>query len=280
MKLIDTHCHINFNAYRNDSEEVIKRALDNNTWLINVGSQFTTSVRAVKIAEKYNEGVYAAIGLHPIHLEEFTVDEEEIQFESRAEKFDYNAYKDLAKSKKVAAIGEVGLDYFHIGDRAKKELTDDEVEKVKEKQKQVFIRQFKLAQELDLPIIVHCRDAHQDLLKILQELKADYPKARGVIHCFNENLETANKYFDLGFIISFTGLVNFVKGFEWIKEVPADKFMIETDAPYLTPPPHRGERNEPVYVKYIAKKIAEIRGVSVEEIVKTTTENAKRFFNI
>jgi TatD DNase family protein len=278
--LIDTHSHVNFNSFRSDSDEVIKRALDNNTWLINVGSQLSTSRRAVKIAENYNLGVYAAVGIHPIHLIAANVDEEDMQFESRAEEFDYEAYKELAQNKKVVAIGEIGLDYFHMKDRIKGEIDEKKIEEIKNKQKDTFIKQFELAQELNLPVIIHSREAHEDLIEIIKKLKIHYPHAKGVIHCFDGDLETAKRYFDLGFIISFTGLVTFVKGYEWIKDIPEDRFMVETDSPYLTPPPHRGERNEPVYVKYVARRIAEIRGVSGKKIEKITTRNAKEFFNI
>lgn len=278
--LIDTHAHVNFNSFRSDSDEVIKRALDNNTWVINVGSQFSTSRRAVSIAENYEEGVYAAIGLHPIHLVAANVDEEDMQFESRAEEFDYEAYRVLAQNKKVVAIGEIGLDYFHMKDRVKGEVDKKKIIKIKEKQKKVFVKQFELAQEFNLPVIVHCREAHDDLLEIIKNLRIHHPHAKGVIHCFDGDFETAKKYFDLGFMISFTGLVTFVKGYEWIKKIPGDHFMIETDCPYLAPPPHRGERNEPVYVKYIAKKIAEIRGVGEEEVEKITTRNARKFFKM
>lgn len=278
--LIDTHSHLNFSAYNNDRDSVIRRALENDTQLIIVGSQITTSERAVKIANQYNESVYAAVGLHPIHLQEFHIDENEIQFNSRAEKFNHDKYKKLAQDKKVAAIGEIGLDYFHLKNRAKKDISDEQEAEIKEDQKEIFIQQFKMAQELNLPVIIHCREAHQDLIEILQKLKLDYPQASGVVHCFNKDLETARKYFDLDFLISFTGLVTFLKGYEWIKDIPADKFMVETDCPYLTPIPHRGERNEPVYVKYVAQKIAEIRGVSVEEIAEATTQNAKKLFKL
>ncbi|MEA2064999.1 MAG: TatD family hydrolase [Patescibacteria group bacterium] len=277
---IDTHSHLNFSVYINDRDSVIQRALENDTNLIIVGSQITTSERAVKIANQYKKDVHAAVGLHPIHLQEFHVDEDEMQFNSRAEKFNYDKYKNLAQDEKVVAIGEIGLDYFRLKNRAKKDISDDEEAEIKEDQKRIFIQQFKLAQDVNLPIIIHCRDAHEDLIKILRKLKSDYPKANGVIHCFNKDLETARKYFDLDFLISFTGLVVFLKGYEWIKGVPDDKFMIETDCPYLTPPPHRGQRNEPIYVKYIARKIAEIRGVDVEEIAKITTKNAKKLFKL
>jgi TatD DNase family protein len=277
---IDTHTHVNFNSFRGDSSDVITRALDNNTWLINVGSQLSTSRRAVKIAGNYEQGVYAAVGIHPIHLIAANVDEEDMQFESRAEEFNYDAYKELAQNKKVVAIGEIGLDYFHMRDRVKIDVDEKKIEEIKNNQKETFIKQFKLAQELNLPVIIHSREAHEDLIEIIGKLKLHYPLAKGVIHCFDGDLEMAKRYFDLGLMVSFTGLVTFVKGYDWIKDIPEDKFMIETDSPYLTPPPYRGERNEPVYVKYIAQKIAEIRGVSVEKIEEITTRNAKEFFNI
>ena len=277
---IDTHTHVNFNSFRGDSSDVITRALDNNTWLINVGSQLSTSRRAVKIAGNYEQGVYAAVGIHPIHLIAANVDEEDMQFESRAEEFNYDAYKELAQNKKVVAIGEIGLDYFHMRDRVKIDVDEKKIEEIKNNQKETFIKQFKLAQELNLPVIIYSREAHEDLIEIIGKLKLHYPLAKGVIHCFDGDLEMAKRYFDLGLMVSFTGLVTFVKGYDWIKDIPEDKFMIETDSPYLTPPPYRGERNEPVYVKYIAQKIAEIRGVSVEKIEEITTRNAKEFFNI
>lgn len=276
--LIDTHSHINFNAYRNDSDDVIRRALDNDTWIVNVGSQFSTSKRAVDIAEKYDNGVFAVVGLHPIHLFESYVDEDEIQFESRVEEFDHEKYKELAKSKKVVGIGEVGLDYFHIKNISG--ITQGKINNIKQKQKDVFVKQFKLAGELGLPVVIHCRDAHDDLIELIKELRIHYPRTKGVIHCFDGDYDTAKKYFELGLMISFTGIITFASGFDWIKDIPRNKFMIETDCPYLSPPPHRGERNEPVYVKYIAKRISEIMSVEEGVIEKTTTKNAKKFFNI
>ncbi|MEA2088983.1 MAG: TatD family hydrolase [Patescibacteria group bacterium] len=278
--LIDTHTHTNFKDFKDDYKNVIGRSLENNTLLINIGSQISTSERAIKIANEYNKGVYATVGLHPIHLQDFYVSEGDMQFKSRKENFNYDSYKKLAENKKVVAIGEIGLDYFHIKDRAVDEIDDKQEEKIKKQQKEIFIKQFKLAQDLGLPVMIHCRDAHNDLIEILRKLKIDYPKAKGVIHCFNQDLIIAKKYFDLDFLISFTGIITFAKGFDWIKDIPEDRFMVETDAPYLTPNPHRGERNEPVYVKYIAKKIAEIRNASFEKIAKITTKNAKNFFQI
>src|SRR4030043_587901 len=163
--LFDTHAHLNFNAYKKDCEEVIKRTLDNKIWMINIGSQYETSQRAIEIAEKYKEGIYAAIGLHPIHLSEgifkTRIDEEEIAFETREENFDYEKYKELAKSPKVVAIGEIGLDYYY------RPKTKIKLEQFKERQKEAFLKQIELAKELKLPIIFHCRMAHSDLISIL-----------------------------------------------------------------------------------------------------------------
>ena len=284
--LIDTHAHVNFSDFKSDSKEVIKRALDNGAWMINVGAEKNTSERAVKMAEEYKEGVYVAVGLHPSHLIEQDVEYEEngetVKYKSKPEKFDYDFYLNLAKNKKVAAIGECGLDFHRIENQASEK---SKVESLKEKQKEVFIKHLKLAKEVNKPIIIHCRDAHNDLLEILR-LEVQLPS--GVMHFFTGALEQAKKYIDLGFYVSFSGVVTFPprKGEtagaydEIIKNIPLEKILIETDCPYVAPIPHRGKRNEPQYVKYVAQKIAEIRGVSFEEVAEQTTQNAKNLFKI
>ena len=244
--LIDTHAHLNFSVYQDDAGEVIRRSLDNDIWLINVGSQYTTSKRAVETAEKYEKGVYAAVGLHPIYAKD---------------KFQYEKYKTLAKSKKVVAIGEIGLDY------------KAEYVSFKEKQKEVFLKQLDLAKELSLPIIFHCRMAHHDLLKIIDS------GLQGVIHCFTGTWEEAQKYLDMGFYLGFNGIIFKMNSDEIIKKMPSDRILIETDCPFLTPPPKEG-RNEPLYVKYVAEKIAKIKELSYKEIVQITTKNAKELFKI
>lgn len=298
IEWVDTHAHLNFNAYKEDVDEVIKRTLDNNVWMINVGSQYTTSKRAVEIAERYPEGVYAAIGLHPIHLEtgliKTRIDEEEIKFETREEEFDYDRYVELIKSDKVVAIGEIGLDYYY------KPKTKRKLELFKEKQKAVLCQQLKLAKELDLPVIFHCRMAYEDLIKILNEQQAmNNEQLKGVIHCFAGDWKQAKKYLGMGFYLGFNGIIfKSIEGIDFeenIKNTPLDKILIETDCPYLTPPPFvlrqaqdnpeqsrrvEGQRNEPLYVKYVAEKIAKIKNLSYEEISKITTENAKKLFNL
>lgn len=276
--LVDSHAHLNFNAYKDDADEVIRRSLDNNVWVVNVGSQYETSKRAAEIAESYPEGVYVAVGLHPIHLSsgifKTKIDKEEIEFETREEVFDYQKYKDLAQSKKVVAIGEIGLDYYY------RPKTKVKLEQFKQRQKEVFLKQLELAKELNLPVIFHCRAAQEDLIDILDtRYKIQDTKSGGVIHCFTGNLEQAQKYLEMGFYLGFNGIIFKLDLNEVIKKTPLDKILIETDCPYLTPPQESG-RNEPIFVRYVAEKIAEIKNLSYEEIAEITADNAKKLFKI
>ncbi len=274
--LIDTHAHVNFSAYKNDADEVIKKSLDNDVWMINIGSQYETSKKAVEITEKYSQGVYAAVGLHPIHLNTGLVkikfDEEESSFNSREEDFNYEEYRELAKSEKVVAIGEIGLDYYY------KPKTKKKLELFKEKQKETFLNQLKLAKDLDLPVIFHCRMAHNDLIGAIKEFNTS--KIRGVVHCFTGTWEQAGEYLKMGFYLGFNGIIYKLDLKEIIQKTPLEKILIETDCPYLTPPSAGVKRNEPVYVRYIAEEIAEIKKVSYEKVAKITTENAKTLFKI
>ena len=268
--LIDTHAHVNFNAYKDDADEVIRRSLENDIWIINVGSQFNTSKRAIEIAEKYKEGIYAAVALHPIHLgpSKF-IDEEEIKFKTREEKFDYKKYRELALSPKVVAIGETGLDYYYTQE-----------EEIKNLQKEVFIKHLELAYELNKPVIFHCRKAYDDLL---QELKVQSArrKIRGVIHCFMGKWSQADEFLKMGFYLGFDGPITYCRDYDnVIKNIPLERILIETDSPYLTPEPYRGQRNEPLYVKYVAKKIAEIKKNSFEKVAEQTTKNVRKLFKI
>jgi len=269
--MIDTHAHLNFSAYRDDVDEVIKRTLDNNVWMINVGSQYSTSKRAVEIAEKHKKGVYAAVGLHPIHLSsgifKTKIDKEEVEFETREEEFNYGKYKDLTKSEKVVAIGEVGLDYWY------RPKTKTKLEQFKNKQKEVFLKQFNLAKELGLPVIFHCRMAHQDLIENLDT------ETRGVVHCFSGNWDEAQKYLEMGLYLGFNGIIFKLDLDGVITKTPLDRILIETDCPYLTPPPAEG-RNEPLYVKYVVEKIAKIKKLSYQEISDITTKNAIKLFDL
>lgn len=276
--LIDTHSHLNFNAYKEDVDEVIRRSLENDIWMINVGSQYTTSKKAVEIAEKYEAGVYATVGLHPIHLAEgifkVKMDEEETSFQTKNENFDYEEYKELANSQKVVAIGEIGLDYYY------KPKTRRRLEIFKEKQRTGLCQQLKLVKELGLPVIFHCRMAHDDLIEELRIRNYELG-IKGVMHGFVGTVEQLKEYLKMDFYIGFNGIIfKKIEGIDFeenIRNTPLDKILIETDCPYLTPPQTEG-RSEPSNVKYIAERIAEIKNVSYEEIAKITTENAKNLF--
>jgi len=282
--LFVSHSHLNFSAFKDDSDEVIRRALSSETWMVLVGSDFKTSNRALNFANKYDKGVYAAVGLHPVHLEDGRVDTgedgENIGFIAKAEDFDYGSYEKLAKFEKVVAIGEIGLDYYHFD-------SSKDLAAVKRKQHEVLAQQLLLARSLDKPVIIHCRQAHDDMLALLQDFKKEYShlipsnKPWGVLHCFSGDEDLAWKYFKLGLIISFTGLITFSQ--QWddlIRKIPLDHMMIETDSPYMTPEPYRGQRNEPILVQYVAQRIADIRGIKLEKVTESTTNTARSFFEI
>jgi len=277
--LIDTHAHVNFNAFKKDGDEVIKRALKNDVWMISVGSQYLTSCRAVEYARKYPEGVFASVALHPIHLKSREIKEEideqeSLEFETKEEKFDYEKYKELASQPKVVAVGETGLDYYHL-DKGREE-------EQKKLQKESFIQHLELAQELNKPVMIHCREAHQDVLEILKSTDYRLPTtAKGVVHSFSGRWSQAQQYLAMGFYLSFNGLITFSRDYDKvIKNMPLERLLLETDCPYLAPIPFRGQRNEPLYVKYVAEKIAELKGVSFDEVAKITTESARKLFGI
>lgn len=268
--LVDSHAHLNFQAYHDDLSEVIDRCRDEKMMVVNIGAAYETSLKAVNLS-LVEKDFYSAIGLHPIHVYD--------------EDFDVEKYQDLIISSKgnVVAIGETGFDYFHLEESLEKGAKD--VDEVKRKQEEVFRKHIQLAKKNNLPLVIHGRNgqdkpqAYQDIYRVLKE-EGMY---RGVVHCYGGNLEEAKQFVDLGFYIGFTGIVTFDKTGvleEIAKWIPEDKFLIETDAPYLTPVPHRGKRNEPAYVKHVAEKLAEIRGKSVEEIIEISGNNAKRLFNI
>lgn len=277
--IIDTHSHLNFNAYKDDLEQVIGRCRNSGVSVINIGSKYETSKRAIEIAEKYGDGFFASIGLHPIHavpgLIKIKTDPEEGSFTTTGEDLDIEKYRKLAESKKVVAIGEIGLDYYY------KPKSKQKLALFKERQKEIFIKQLDLAQELNLPVIFHCRMAHQDLCEILDlKLKTESYNLKGVVHCFTGNWEEAKRYLDMGFCLGFNGIIFKLDLEEVIKKTPLDKILVETDCPYLTPPEAGTERNEPVFVKYVIKKVAEVKGVEYEKLAEITVQNAKNLFGI
>jgi TatD DNase family protein len=281
--LIDSHCHVHFQAYAEDMDEVVQRALASGVGMITVGTQTSTSKKAVELARRY-EGVWATIGLHPNHLhaQEF-FDEDELPPEERAtgkiktrnESFNPDDYRELVTDPNVVAVGEFGLDYYRIPD-------GHDRDQVIADQKEECRKQLAFASEYDKPIVIHCRDAHQAQYELLKaEIDAGGLKKHGVIHSFTGTIEDAARYRELGFMLGLNGILTFSKELqEVIRVVPLEQIIIETDAPYLTPPPNRGKRNEPEYVKHIAEFIAELKGVSVEEVAEQTTEQTITLFQL
>ncbi len=247
--MIDTHCHLYDEKLYANLDEIITNASEANIEkMICIGDNLQTSEKSIKISETY-QNIYATIGIHP-HESKNTP----ISYLSMLEK--------KATHKKVVAIGEIGLDYYY-------NFSDSDT------QKKVFLDQLKLAKKLNLPAVIHCRDAYEDLYTTI--LNSNHKK--GVIHCFSGSIEFAKKIINLGFYISFTGMITFVKELEnIIHKIDLKHIMIETDSPYLAPVPYRGKINQPAYVNKVAEKIAEIKNISIEEVEKITTNNANLLF--
>lgn len=253
--LIDTHVHLNADQYVQDVEEVIQRALDANVQkMVVVGFDTKTINKAIELAEAY-PFIYAVVGWHPVDAIDCT--EEDLKW-----------IESLAEHPKVVGIGETGLDYYW--DKSPKDV-----------QQELFRKQIRLAQKVNLPIIIHNRDATGDVVRILKEEEAE--KTGGIMHCFGGSVETAKECIGMNFMISLGGPVTF-KNAKTPKEVAAeislDHLLIETDAPYLAPHPHRGKRNEPALVALVAEEIARLKGLPVEEVAQRTTENAMKLFRL
>lgn len=270
-KLIDAHTHTQFSAYDGDREETIKRASDKGIWMINSGSNSANSVSAVELAKKYENGVYATVGLHPSHAGEPTgLVTEDVGYEL----FDYEMMRRLALTDKVLGIGECGFDFFR-GDRTNEKS-----------QREVFISHIDLAYELQKPLVIHCREAYGETYEVLFNNRSKLLGAAGVMHFYSGTKEAAGKFLDLGFYFTFGGAITLPKKpdgadfAELLRYLPKDRIMFETDAPYVSPLKYRGRRNEPAYVEEVALVAAEILGVSFEEACLTTTENTMRVFKL
>lgn len=289
--LVDTHAHVQFAKYKEDAHEVMRRALDAGMTVINVGSQIDTSRQAVQMLPDYPERVYAVVGLHPVHTfkhEFFDSDELDSSFFTREEVFDYEAYRTLADNPRVVGIGECGLDYFRLPE-------NQDIGEIKSGQRAAFLEQIRLARELNKALVIHCRpsqgtvDAYEDVLEILksensnQKAGSSEGALRFEVHCFTGPLSIARRFIELGGYIGLNGIITFDKtgvSEEVVNNISLEHIILETDSPYLTPVPHRGKRNEPAYVELVAKKIAEWKQVSFEEVADITTANAKRLFRI
>ncbi|WP_409343864.1 TatD family hydrolase [Paenibacillus sp. MBLB4367] len=253
--LTDTHTHLNAEQFEEDQEETIKRALEAGvTRIVNIGINREYIPSSIALAERY-DFIYSTVGWHPVDAIDM-------------QPGDLEWMEELSKHEKVVAIGEIGLDYHW--DKSPKDV-----------QQRVFREQIRLARRVGLPIVIHNRDAHHDVLQILKEEQA--AEVGGIMHCFSGSWETAKACLDMNFHISFGGPVTFKNAKqpkEVLAQVPLDRLLLETDSPYLTPHPYRGKRNETAYVRLVAETAAEIRGMSLEEIAAITTANAVRLFGL
>lgn len=250
---IDVHAHLNDEKFEN-VESIVENALSEKVnKIITAGFDISSSRKNLEIASRF-PNVFATIGIHPEMVDELEKDYLEV-------------LKEMSKNKKVVAIGEIGLDYHFKDDN-------------KELQKEIFVKQIELANFLDLPVVVHSRDAMGDTLELL---KKHPPKKESLLHCYSGSIESAKEFIKLGFSFSFGGVVTFNNAKNVVKvveELPIEKIMLETDCPYMAPVPFRGKRNEPMYIPYIARKIAEIKNIEVEKIAEITTKNAEKMFKI
>jgi TatD DNase family protein len=272
---IDAHAHVNFNAYESDRDEVIRRALDQNTWMINVGTQKDTSEKAIEIAEQYERGVYAIIGLHPVHTATSYHDEKELgeggkEFVSRGETWNTETYKKMLAHPKVVGIGECGLDYYRLDPESHT------------KQRNAFLEQIAFANEAGKPLMLHIRNGEGgNAYKDAADMLAEYAHVKGNVHFFAGSTAEAQQFLDLGFTLSFTGVITFARQYtEVVSYVPLDMILSETDCPYVTPVPYRGKRNEPSYVKEVVQKIADVKGIEESAARAQIVENARRVFGI
>lgn len=255
--LIDSHAHIQGKEYAGEVEAVVARAREAGVEkIIAVGGagDMSSNTGAIALANSF-PAVYATVGMHPHDAKDVGADE-------------LKKLKELASDPRVVAVGETGLDYYY--DHSPREV-----------QRRVFSQFIQMAREIALPIVVHERDAAHDVADLLRTEGAG--KLRGVIHCFTGNYEAACAYMDLGFYISFTGIITFKNAEplrEVVRRVPLERMLVETDSPYLTPVPHRGKRNEPAYVRYVAETVASVKETPVEEVAMTTTQNVRQLFAI
>lgn len=273
---IDIHTHVNLSAFREDYDTVMHRAHEAGVSMINVGTQIDTSTRAVGFLERYREGVYATVGLHPIHTSPSFHDADELgdegrAFTSRGEVFDYDAYRALAQHPRVVAIGECGLDYYR--DPSKEERV---------RQIEAFEAQIALANEVGKPLMLHLRsgaggNAYKDAWEILKRTAT----VRGNSHFFAGSVEDAKRFWDMGYSTSFTGVITFTNDYdEVVRMAPCDLIHAETDAPYVAPKPYRGKRNEPLYVREVVARMATLRGVEEGVWREQLMGNARDFFAV
>lgn len=271
--LIDTHCHLNFEAFDQDLDAVLQRAKEYNVDKIIIpGAKLDSSEKAVEISSKY-DNCYAAVGIHPHHFSEY-YDTAPYHSEKNKGLILVNKLNNLTNHNKVVAIGEIGLDYFQYEKTVyeKPEITPE----IKKRQKELFQLQLNIAIKLQLPVILHCREAYKDILEIVEE-----HELKGVFHCFGGTIKDLKKVLSLGFYVGFDGNITFKNADNLrllVKNTPLERILVETDSPYLTPVPNRGQRNEPKNVKIVAEEIAKVKGINKDIVEKVAANNANTLF--
>lgn len=280
--LVDSHCHLHFPPYEPDLDAVLLSMRKQRVWGITIGTSVSNSARTIAFAEKHEE-IWAAVGVHPEHLTSDFHDEEEGVVEAVDLQKLPDALTQLARSsKKVVAIGETGLDYYRMDEGR-------DIEEGKRAQTAAFLMHLRAAQTLDLPLVIHCREALGDLAALVQAEANAGRTVRGVVHSFTGTWEEAKPLLDLGLFIAVNGIATFPprKGStpgqsldRTIERIPLERLLVETDAPYLAPMPYRGKRNEPAYVEEVAKYVAKVRGMTLEEVAEITTANAMSLFKL
>lgn len=278
FKYFDAHAHIHFPVYNTDRSEVIARAINQGVGMVTVGTTLSTSEEAVKTAEVFMN-IWAAVGVHPAHASESFHDSNELGKTTHgktlhpAEVFNAEAFHILVQNVRVVAIGECGLDYFRL---------EGNVGKAKEDQIKLFTEQIRFAYAVRKPLMIHCRSAFPDLIAVLEREKEYLGKRdAGIIHFFSGTEAEAVKLLNLGFSFTFGGVLTFTSDYNAaVRMIPLDRLLSETDAPYVAPVPHRGKRNQPVYVIEVVKKLAELKGISKDEMMVQILGNAERVFHI
>ncbi len=249
--MFDTHAHLNFKDFDQDRDHLITKAREKNLKIINVGTSYKESVKVVEIAEKHPTNTYATVGLHPLYLQE--------------EWFEEDKYLALAESKQVVAIGETGLDYKYI----------EKDEALQRQQKRVFREHLALAKKTNLPVVIHCRRAHEEMISFLK--KTDDYGGKGVLHSFTGKKRDVKEYLDLGLFLGINGIIFKMDIDKALREIPLERMLLETDCPFLSPV-EGVKRNEPMLVEKVAERVSEVKGVSKEEVLRVTTENAENLF--
>ncbi len=272
-RILDTHAHLDNKVYERDLDIVVRHALEDGVWTITVGNDYASSLRAVQIAERYPEGVYAAVGLHPLRIGATNLSDDKL--------IDLGKFYELARHPKVVALGETGLD-FHDLPKGKRGGPEKQIaDRIRLNQMKVFARFLELSRELRLPLMLHCRDAHDEMLKMLEtwDKATSGFDSRGVVHCFSGNWKQARKYFNLDFMISVTGIMAHggYQG-ELLQKAPLGRLLAESDCPFLTPEPFSLRRNEPQFVSSVTARIAGLRRMKIEDVEKQLAENALSVF--